>query len=180
MYVLLAGLPGTGKSTLAAALAHKVSEQGIVATVLNKDEVRGTLFPGPATDYSEEQNDICMSAMLAAAGYLRTHQSGCIFFDGRTFASKAQIEPVLLAAESGGSRWRILHLVCPDEVVEQRLKAAAGSHPAANRNFKLYLDLKHRFEPIQRPHLVLDTTKPIAQCIEEALGFVIGQESDAR
>ncbi len=64
-WVLFAGLPGTGKSTLAKALAERLG-----AAILDKDRVRGALFPGLLTDYSAEQDQLCMRAMLEAAAYL--------------------------------------------------------------------------------------------------------------
>lgn len=64
-WVLFAGLPGTGKSTLARALAGRLN-----AAILDKDRVRGALFPGALTDYSASQDQVCMQAMLAAAAYL--------------------------------------------------------------------------------------------------------------
>ena len=93
-WVLFAGLPGTGKSTLARALAERLH-----AAVLDKDCVRGALFPGALTDYSAEQDQLCMRAILEAAAYLTERRRvDYIFFDGRTFSTRAQIEEVLLAA----------------------------------------------------------------------------------
>jgi predicted kinase len=142
--------------------------------VLSKDDVRSALFPGAAKDYSEEQNDLAMVAILAAADYLRGKPDGprFILFDGRTFSRRSQIESVIAAAESGGSQWRILHLVCPDAEAERRLAGSAPTHPAADRNFRLYLALKQRFEVIQRPHRVIDTGQPVDDCVRMALTYL--------
>ena len=64
-WVLFAGLPGTGKSTLARVMAQRLG-----AAVLDKDRVRGALFPGELTDFSPEQDQLCMRAMVEAAVYL--------------------------------------------------------------------------------------------------------------
>jgi adenylylsulfate kinase-like enzyme len=53
-WVLLAGLPATGKSTLARALAERLEG----AAVLDKDRVRAALFPGDMVDYTTEQDEL--------------------------------------------------------------------------------------------------------------------------
>jgi predicted kinase len=166
-YVLLAGLPGTGKSTLAAALVKRVQS----AVVLNKDDVRAALFPGDATDYADAQNDLCMEAMLSAASYLCGRFS-YIFFDGRTFSRASHIERITHAAGQAGAVWRILHLWCADEVALARIAASQSIHPAGNRNAKLYQSLRLAFEPIQQPHLSLDTGRPLDLCMEESLLYL--------
>jgi predicted kinase len=153
-WVLFAGLPGTGKSTLARALAERLG-----AAVLDKDRVRGALFPGALTDYSAEQDQLCMRAMLETAVYLTERQRiEYIFFDGRTFSTRAQIDEVLRAAERARARWSIVHLTCADAVAEERLARNDPAHPAKNRDPELYRRIKQHFEPIQQARLVVDTT----------------------
>jgi predicted kinase len=156
-WVLFAGLPGTGKSSLARALVKRLN-----AAILDKDRVRSALFPGLLTDYTAEQDQLCIRAMLAAARYLTDHRRAAyIFFDGRTFSTRAQIEEVLEAAVAAGARWRILHLTSADAVAEQRLAQNDPSHPARNRDPELYRTIKQRFEPILQPKLEVDTTAGI-------------------
>jgi len=83
-YVLMAGLPGTGKTTLAAAVARELN-----GAVLSKDAVRAALFSGKLTDYTREQDDLCFGMVLDAARYLAEHRrTEFIFLDGRTFSRK--------------------------------------------------------------------------------------------
>ena len=170
-WVLFAGLPGTGKSTLARAMAERLG-----AAVLDKDRVRGALFPGALTDYTAEQDQLCMRSMLDAAAYLTERgRADYIFFDGRTFSTRAQMQQVLLAAERAGVRWRILHLTCADEVAEARLARKDPSHPAQNRDPGLYRTIKRHFEPILEAKLEIDTTSGI----EGQLAVVEGYLRDA-
>jgi predicted kinase len=153
-WVLFAGLPGTGKSTLARAIAERLG-----AAVLDKDRVRGALFPGPLTDYSDQQDQLCMNAMLEAAAYLTERMRlDYVFFDGRTFSKQAQIEEVLLAAGRAGARWRIVHVTCADTVAEERLARSDPGHPAQNRDPALYRRIQQHFEPITQAKLEVDTT----------------------
>jgi adenylylsulfate kinase len=164
-WVMLAGLPGTGKSTLARALAARLR-----GAVLSKDLVREALFPGPMTDYTREQDDLCVRAMLEAAEYLtRGRRVEFIFLDGRTFSRREQIEQVVHAAGEAGAAWRILHVVCADAVAEARLAACDPLNPAANRNPELYREIKARFEAIRQPHLVLDTTDGANAVLDQAV-----------
>jgi len=168
-YVLMAGLPGSGKSTLANALARELN-----GTVLSKDVVRTALFPGPLTDYTRGQDDLCFEMVLKAANYLATHgRTEFIFLDGRTFSRRAQIEEAIGAAESTGCKWRIFHAICPDAIAEARLIEDV-SHPAANRTVAMYREVKARFEPISYPHKEIDTSLPLAVCVERALRYLWG------
>ena len=67
MLVAMAGLPSSGKSTLAACL-----EEEIGAVVLGKDVVRAALFPPCVLDYSAVQDEVAMSAIYQAAEAIRS------------------------------------------------------------------------------------------------------------
>ena len=65
MIVIMAGLPGTGKSTLARALAQRLP-----GAVLDKDAIRAALFQPAYVEYSPAQDDFCQEIMLQTAAYL--------------------------------------------------------------------------------------------------------------
>ena len=163
MLILMAGLPGTGKSTLSQALAAKLG-----GTVINKDEIRAALFDPDDIEYSTEQDEFCMRVMLKVAGYLlRKDPARKVFLDGRTFSRAYQLNRATGYANAIGQPWRILECVCRDETARQRLEHDRD-HLAENRDFKLYLEVKARFEEITLPKTLIDTDHPLAQCVELA------------
>jgi predicted kinase len=167
MIILLAGLPGSGKSTLARELISRTDGRG-----LSKDEIRHALFLPHEIEYSSGQDDFCVRVVVETAAYLlRQDASRMIFLDGRPFSRRYQIENVLTAANELCQPWRILECVCSEETAKQRLEteSAASMHRAGNRDYKLYLELKARFEAITVPKTVIDTDQPLEVCVRQAL-----------
>jgi predicted kinase len=175
-WVLFAGLPGTGKSTLARAIAERLG-----AAVLDKDRVRSALFPGALTDYNPQQDELCMRAILEAAVYLTERaRVEYILFDGRTFSRQTHIEDVLRAAARAGARWRVVHLRCADAVAEDRLARNDPSHPAQNRDAALYRRIQQQFEPIMQPKLEVDTTAGTDAVLTVVEAYITEKEGSPR
>jgi predicted kinase len=168
MIVLLAGLPGTGKSTLARALVPHLN-----AAILSKDEIRHAFFAPQDVEFSTKQDDFVMQLMLKAAAWLlKKDLTRIVFLDGRTFSRRYQIDEVVQAANRLQQPWRILECVCPEEIARARLESQTGEHPAGNRTFDLYLEVKSRFEPITLPKTTIETSQPLRDCVNQALGVL--------
>ena len=169
MIVLIAGLPGTGKTTLARELANRT--QG---ALLSKDEIRAALFSPEDIEYSVKQDDFVMEVMLEAARFLlQKTPTRKVFLDGRTFSRRYQIDSVLKFAGELAQPWTIIECTCSDETARRRLDLEPDpSHPAHNRTFALYLEVKARFEPITYSKTTISTDQPLQWCIEQALAAV--------
>jgi predicted kinase len=168
--VAMAGLPGTGKSTLAHELA---SELG--AVVLDKDLVRAARF-GAGVEYSREQDDLVCREMYARIETLaRVKEVEYVILDGRRFSKRYQVDELRELALRCEASLRIIECVCPPAVARARLELDAqnGAHLAANRNFELYTKLAAAAHEVEGDKLVVDTDKErIDALVERCLAFV--------
>ena len=170
MIIMMAGLPGTGKSTLARLLVPRVS-----GTVLDKDSIRAALFSPAHVEYSRTQDDFCQEIMLETTAYLLGKNSSLyVFFDGRTFSLRYQRQRVIEFCSQRRTKWAILECVCAELTALERLqKAVAGqTHPAMNRTPELYHQLRKAWEPIDLPKLIINTDDSLDSCTEQAIRYL--------
>lgn len=166
MIIVMAGLPGTGKSTIARGLAEELG-----GVVLNKDALRADLFQ-KLVEYSTEQDDFVQDLMLRTAEYLLArHPELLVFFDGRTFSRTYQIKSVIDTAERLGTPWRIIECMCAERIAKKRIEKG-HKHPAKNRTVELYLKIRDSFEEIEFPKLVVDTGAGMDRALAEARSYL--------
>ncbi len=171
MIVIMAGLPGTGKSTLARALA-----QSLPGVVLDKDTIRAALFPPAHIEYSLAQDDFCQTIILQTAQYLLARNDSLhVLLDGRTFSRRYQRERAIDFCSQRGTMWAMLECVCAEHTALQRLEEAVAhrSHPAQNRTPELYRQIRQAWEPIDSPKLIVDTDASLDSCVERALSYIL-------
>jgi prolyl-tRNA editing enzyme YbaK/EbsC (Cys-tRNA(Pro) deacylase)/predicted kinase len=169
--IAMAGLPGTGKSTLARRLAQEMG-----AVVLDKDRVRSALFPPEEIEYSSHQDDLCFEILYQAASFLLA-KNRCVILDGRPFLRAAQVERLVQFSVAASARLVIFLCACPEETARQRLEADAvqGTHPAQNRGFDLYRTIQSQAEPIPYPITWVNTAHNLEECARICREIVNGR-----
>lgn len=175
MIVVMAGLPGSGKSTLARGLSLRLP-----ALVISKDEIRTRLFTPEEIDYSPDQDGVCFHEMLKhAEAFLARSPGQWVVLDGRTFSRSRDMEQVMALADRLRQRLYVIRCFCSDEEARRRLETdlREKKHPAANRNYELYLEIKSRQETLPVPALLLDTSLEQDACLSQCLDYLAAQPS---
>ncbi len=170
MILAMAGLPGSGKSTIARALSLELP-----AVVISKDEIRTRLFTPAEIDYSPDQDAVCFCEMLRhAEAFLTRSPDQWVILDGRTFSRARDMEQVMALADRIGQPLHVIRCYCSDDEARRRLEADLREmrHPAANRDYDLYLEIKSRQEPLPLPALDLDTSPDPDTCLTRCLDYL--------
>jgi predicted kinase len=152
--VALAGLPGTGKSTLARALAAHLG-----APLLDKDRVRAALFAPGEIEHSRRQDDLVVDCLYRVAAFHAERGAAAVVLDGRTFSRRDQIDALRAAARRMDAEVVLIECTAAPEVARARLERdrASGAHPASDRGPELYERLRASAERIEEPTLLLCT-----------------------
>ncbi|ADK79953.1 AAA family ATPase [Sediminispirochaeta smaragdinae] len=157
MIVVLAGLPGAGKSFLAKSLIKRNPSY----VCFDKDIVREAIFPGKLTDFTSAQDDLCIELILQAAKYLLEKDSELVvLLDGRPFSKRYQVEMVQDRAREMQTPCKFIECTCSEGTAITRLSKGKGVHLAKNRDHDLYKKIQSSWEPLAVPHLTLVTDGP--------------------
>ncbi|HVL05060.1 MAG TPA: AAA family ATPase [Acidimicrobiales bacterium] len=162
--IVLVGLPGAGKSTLAQALARRLPG----ARVLDKDKVRHVLFD--PCDYTSAERDVVFAAMLDAARY-HVGRDRIVIFDGLTFSRRSQVAAAENVAHDAGAFVAVLVCDVPLDVAIARVEAA-DDHLAANRDGQLVRRVAAEMEEPSGDYLTLDMTGEPEELVEQAMAYV--------
>ena len=150
--ILMAGLPGSGKSTFARRLAVETG-----AVLLESDALRQLLFGGPTHQASESR--ALFAAMFDAAGKLL--RSGYTVIIDATNLKRSDRRPAHELASATGAHLVIAQTVAPEAAILDRLdRRAAGFDPADHSlaGVAVYRHMAEEAQPILEDHWQIDTS----------------------
>jgi predicted kinase len=164
--VAIAGLPGAGKSTLAAAIA---AERGWAR--VDRDAIRAAMFPGYPPSLARTRAAF-RTVLLAAELHLVEGRS-CVL-DGMTLGRAADRERVAALAARHGAAFALLWLDVPAAVARARIAVdlATAQHLASDRTPDLVGAVLARFEPPNDALLRIDASDPREQILATALAAI--------
>jgi hypothetical protein len=147
--ILMCGLPGTGKSHAAQAIARPFE-----AVVMRSDVIRKTLAGvaprgGAAEEVGIYSADFTRRTYMAMLDRATTHlQHGRTVVVDATFATAGQRQPFLAAAQALGVDCLLVEMTCPEDVVRARLeRRARDTGEVSDADWDVYERAKSRFEP---------------------------------
>lgn len=159
--VVVSGLPGSGKSHFTRELCRRYP-----LARLDSDALRKALFGRPSHSPQE-------SARLFAACHDlldRLLARGIPAVLDATNLREIHRRPLYAIAERRGAKLILVQVQAPPEIVMQRLELRLrGENPwdQSEAGPEVYRRMRRHAEPIQRPHMVVDTSRDITPAIEE-------------
>jgi len=153
--VILVGLPGAGKTTLASWLAD---EYGF--SVASRDTIRTAMFP--RCRFTFEEKAAAYDAMKAAVATMLGLGLDVVT-DGITFSSGTQLREVMALGASAGVPTTVLHCAVPVALAQQRVEHDRATDPSipADRDASLVVEVAQRFDPLPDGAIEIDTAAPL-------------------
>ncbi len=161
LLVIICGLPGVGKTTLAKSLAPLIG--GIV---LSSDKIRKELFSSPT--YSQSEQKTVFDTMVTAAKNLGDAGTNCIL--DATFNKEQSRTEVKNRLGLADNQFHIIECSCPEDIIMSRLESRKNDYSDAT--VQVYQKMKSIREPIKVEHITLDTMRPPEENARKAIDYI--------
>jgi len=160
--VFFTGLSGSGKSTIARALAAELEDDGLGTTLLDGDEVRHHLSKGLGFDRASRETNVerigYVAALVARHGGIAVAAPIAPFAAGRA--------TVRALAEAAGAHFVLVHVSTPLAVCEARDRKGFYAKARAGE-IADFTGISSPYEAPDDAELVIDTTDvPVAEAVE--------------
>ena len=159
--IWLTGLPASGKSTLAAALAEELARLGVSAQILDSDEMRRVLTPQPT--YSREERDWFYGVMVYIGRLLVENGVNVIF------AATANRRRHRAEARRAIDKFMEVYVRCPLETCMARDRKGIYAKALAGQASTVP-GLQDPYEPPESPEVVVEADRQSPQeCAQQVI-----------
>lgn len=159
--IMITGLPGTGKSTFAKALAEATGGKH-----LNTDIIRDAL--GKRGQYDTDTKIAIYAEMLRQTALLLEKDYNVVV-DG-TFYQKKLRQPYIALAQKYGATVHWMEISADESIIRTRVN---GRREHSEADFDVYLKIKSQYENLEAPHLDLRSDKlSVSEMVEKAKAYL--------
>lgn len=162
-FVVVSGLPGTGKSFFCRKLSEKYAFY-----IVESDALRKVLFPKP--DYAPAESARLFTAIHSMIEWL-LKRGIPVCFDA-TNLSERNREFLYRISDRAGARMILVSVEAPAEVAYQRLQSrrtAVVPESQSDADWEVHRQMRPKVEKIMRNHLVVDTSRDITPVIDKII-----------
>jgi aminoglycoside phosphotransferase family enzyme/predicted kinase len=169
------GLVGTGKSTLAKALAGRLG-----LAVISSDITRKQLTGVPLTEhrfegfdggiYSAELSRRTYDKLFSGAGDILS-DGGSVVLDASFIRAEERLKAKRLAQEAGADFF-IIECTLDEENIKIRLEGRLKEGTVSDGRWEVYKPQKKAFDPVKESpqrHAIVDTSRPLGENIKRIL-----------
>jgi predicted kinase len=160
-FIIVSGLPGTGKSYFCRKLAERLP-----FLILESDALRKSLFPAPTYSATESAH------LFRTIHYLIEEllRKGIPLILDATNLSEGHRERLYNIAERLKVKLIVVRVEAPPDLVRGRLEARAEQKDTADKSdadWKVYRTMKLTAQKIRRNHYVVNTSRDITPVLDK-------------
>ncbi len=165
MLIIVCGLPGTGKTTLAKALAKRFS-----AVHISSDLIRKEMMARPT--YNPDEKARVYEELVARVAELLAEGKSVVA--DATFYRRSLRGRLVEAAEKAGTKAHFVLCQLDEAEVMDRM-AGGGERSGSDADFSIYLRIKEEFEPLKAKYATVDCSLPIEEQVAIVERFIGGE-----